>query len=80
MRIIRETDNGGRFVAPIRVNFKMTFTPASGISARRLELTQHFLNRINALGKKYNCFITLDPETSLKQAQAADNLANGLCA
>jgi hypothetical protein len=42
MRIIRETDNGGRFVAPIRVNFKMTFTPAGGISARRLELAQGF--------------------------------------
>ncbi|HKA40089.1 MAG TPA: amidase family protein, partial [Burkholderiales bacterium] len=50
---------------------------SADLAARKLssvELTQHFLKRINVLGKKYNCFITLDPEASLKQAQAADRM------
>ena len=50
---------------------------SADLAARRIssvELTQHFLNRIKALGGKYNCFITLDPDASLKQAQAADRL------
>jgi aspartyl-tRNA(Asn)/glutamyl-tRNA(Gln) amidotransferase subunit A len=50
---------------------------SADLAARKIssvELTQHFLNRINALGGKYNCFITLDPDASLKQAQAADRL------
>lgn len=42
MRIIRERDNGGHFIAPLRVKFRMTFTPASGISAQRLQLSQTF--------------------------------------
>ena len=37
-----------------------------------VELTRHLLSRINQLNDKYNCFITLDPEASLKQAKAAD--------
>jgi len=39
-----------------------------------VELTQHFLNRIRALSGRYNCFITVDEEASLKQARAADQL------
>jgi aspartyl-tRNA(Asn)/glutamyl-tRNA(Gln) amidotransferase subunit A len=39
-----------------------------------VELTQHFVNRIKQLNPKYNCFITLDPERSLKQAAAADRM------
>ncbi len=39
-----------------------------------VELTQHFINRIKALGGRYNCFITIDEEASLKQARAADRL------
>ena len=39
-----------------------------------VELTRHFVNRINRLNPKYNCFITLDPERSLKQAEAADRM------
>jgi hypothetical protein len=42
MRIVRERDNGGHYVAPLRVKFRMTFTPASGISAQRLQLSQTF--------------------------------------
>lgn len=42
MRIIRETETGGRYVAPVRVNFKLTFTPADGISAKRLEIVRDF--------------------------------------
>lgn len=42
MRIIKETEVGGRYVAPVRVNFKLTFAPADGISAKRLEITRDF--------------------------------------
>lgn len=42
MRIIKENDNGGHYVAPVRVNFKLTFAPAEGISAKRLEITRDF--------------------------------------
>lgn len=42
MRIVKESDNGGRYVAPVRVNFKLTFTPADGISAKRLEIVRNF--------------------------------------
>jgi aspartyl-tRNA(Asn)/glutamyl-tRNA(Gln) amidotransferase subunit A len=48
---------------------------ADGLAARAfssVELTRHFISRINQLNPKYNCFITLDPEASLKQAAAAD--------
>jgi aspartyl-tRNA(Asn)/glutamyl-tRNA(Gln) amidotransferase subunit A len=50
---------------------------SADLAARKVssvELTRHFLNRINTIGKKYNCFITVDPEASLKQAEAADRL------
>lgn len=50
---------------------------ATGLAARTfssVELTRHFIRRINELDKKYNCFITLDPEASLKQAEAADRV------
>ncbi len=45
-----------------------------------VELTQHFLNRIKALNRKYNCFITLDEAASLKQAEAADTAAFAVAA
>jgi aspartyl-tRNA(Asn)/glutamyl-tRNA(Gln) amidotransferase subunit A len=50
---------------------------SADLAARKIssvELTQHFLNRIKAIGGKYNCFITLDPERSLEQARAADRM------
>jgi len=50
---------------------------SADLAARKIssvELTQHFLNRIKVIGGKYNCFITLDPEASLQQARAADQL------
>jgi len=50
---------------------------ATGLAARTfssVELTRHFISRINGLNKKYNCFITLDPEASLAQAEAADRM------
>ncbi len=37
-----------------------------------VELTQEFINRINGLNTRLGCFITLDAELSLAQAQAAD--------
>jgi len=50
---------------------------AAGLASRAyssVELTQHFINRINGLDQKYHAFITLNPEASLKQAKAADAL------
>ncbi len=47
---------------------------ATGLAARAfssVELTQHFIRRINQLNQKYNCFIKPDPETILKQAEAS---------
>jgi len=37
-----------------------------------VELTQHFLNRINTHNKKLNAYITVCEETALVQAEAAD--------
>ncbi len=48
---------------------------ATGLAARKyssVELTRHFINRINGLNKKLNCFISPPDEKSLKQAAAAD--------
>ncbi|MBI4193704.1 MAG: Asp-tRNA(Asn)/Glu-tRNA(Gln) amidotransferase subunit GatA [Betaproteobacteria bacterium] len=39
-----------------------------------VEVTRHFLRRINTLSKIYNCFITVDEEKSLAAAGAADAL------
>jgi len=50
---------------------------AADLAARRfssVELTRHFLKRIKQLNEKLNCFITLDEEASLKQAEAADRV------
>jgi aspartyl-tRNA(Asn)/glutamyl-tRNA(Gln) amidotransferase subunit A len=50
---------------------------SADLAAKKLssvEATQHFLRRIKALNGKYRCFITLDEEKSLAQAQAADRL------
>ncbi len=47
------------------------------LAAKKLssvEVVKYFINRINRLGKNYNCFITLDEEQSLSQARAADAL------
>ena len=53
---------------------------SADLAARKIssvELTGHFLNRIKKLNDKYNCFITLGEEASLKQAQAADRVRAG---
>ena len=50
---------------------------ATGLAARKfssVEFTQHLINRIKGLDKKYNCFISLNPDASLKQAEAADRM------
>jgi aspartyl-tRNA(Asn)/glutamyl-tRNA(Gln) amidotransferase subunit A len=50
---------------------------SADLAARKVssvELTRHFLNRINALNGKLNCFVTLDEDASLKQARAADEM------
>ncbi len=43
---------------------------AGGCSS--VELTQEYINKINELDKLLGCFITIDAERSLAQAQAAD--------
>ena len=35
----------------------------------RVEITQHFLDRIKKLNSIYNCFITICEESALKQAK-----------
>jgi aspartyl-tRNA(Asn)/glutamyl-tRNA(Gln) amidotransferase subunit A len=53
---------------------------SADLAARRLssvELTRHLLNRIKSLNGKLNCFITLNEEASLAQAEAADRLRAG---
>ena len=48
-----------------------------GLSAGKfssVEVTQEFLNKINELNSTLNCFISVDSERSLAQAQAADAL------
>jgi aspartyl-tRNA(Asn)/glutamyl-tRNA(Gln) amidotransferase subunit A len=45
------------------------------LAARKIssvELSGHFINRIKQLNKKYNCYITLAEDISLRQAKAAD--------
>jgi hypothetical protein len=42
MRIIRETESSGRFVAPIQVRFKISFLPTSGATALQRELVRNF--------------------------------------
>lgn len=42
MKIVKETEVSGHFVAPIRVNFKLIFTPVSGLASRTLELRRNF--------------------------------------
>jgi aspartyl-tRNA(Asn)/glutamyl-tRNA(Gln) amidotransferase subunit A len=54
---------------------------SADLAAKRyssVELTRHFLNRINTLNETLHCFITLDEEFSLAQARRADEmLASG---
>ena len=50
---------------------------ADQLSAKKIsstELTQSFLQRIEALNPALNAFITVNPEESLKQAKAADEM------
>lgn len=49
----------------------------SELAARRVssvEVTKYFLNRINALGKTFNAFISVDAERSLDHARTADRM------
>ena len=54
---------------------------AAGLKAKKfssVELTRHFLNRIEKFDGELNSFITVTPELALAQAQAADaRMASG---
>jgi hypothetical protein len=41
MRIVREDESGGRFVAPIAVKVKMSFAPVAGKARERLEIVRN---------------------------------------
>jgi len=60
---------------------KATIKQLSGDLASRkvssVEVTKHFLKRIKDLDERYRCFITVDEQASLKQAQAADRMRAG---
>ncbi len=56
------------------VMIKTLSTELAAKKVSSVEVTQHFLRRIKALNQKYNCFITVDEDKSLTQAQAADAL------
>jgi hypothetical protein len=40
MKIVRESENGGRFFAPIAVNVRLSFVPVTGKALERLEVTR----------------------------------------
>ncbi|HYG63326.1 MAG TPA: hypothetical protein VEL74_12145 [Thermoanaerobaculia bacterium] len=40
MKIVRESENGGRFFSPIAVNVRMSFVPVNGKGRERLEVTR----------------------------------------
>lgn len=42
MRILRQSEDSGRFIAPVAVNYKLIFTPVGGLSGERRELTAGF--------------------------------------
>ncbi len=42
MKIIRETENGGRFEAPIQVRYRVSFFPTKGAPTQRLDLVRSF--------------------------------------
>lgn len=47
MRIVRESENGGRFYAPLAVNSKLVFTPVRGRSNEILEITDNVRFPVN---------------------------------
>lgn len=47
MRIVRESENGGRFFAPIAVNSRLVFTPLRGGSSEILEITDNVRFPVN---------------------------------
>ena len=50
---------------------------STGLAARKfssVELTRHFLKRISALNDKFRCYIGLDEQASLSQAETADRM------
>lgn len=61
MAILKETKSGGHFLAPVRMNIKLTFTPVADKGERRLALTRN------------NFVLSSDPDatwTSERQKQA----------
>jgi hypothetical protein len=42
MRIIKESETGGRFVAPLKVQYRVSFFPVAGAPTQRIELVRSF--------------------------------------
>ncbi len=62
----------------INASLKQLSSQLAGKKISSVELTQLYLDRIAALNPELNAYVTLNPETSLAQARAADvRLAQG---
>jgi hypothetical protein len=42
MKIVRDNENSGRFVAPLKVQYRVSFFPTNGAPAKRLDLVRSF--------------------------------------
>ncbi len=63
MRIVQDHDNGGRFIAPLSLNVKMTFVPVVG-NGRELELVR----RIRFSAAKHAVWLFRTPELGFQKA------------
>ncbi len=58
----------------INKSLKQLASMLAGKEISSVELTQEYLNRIDRLNPEINAYITVNPDLSLAQAKAADQL------